>query len=106
MDERAKLSAVRCPVPFFLSLNSLAPCPGHLDPARIAQIVGKSVPMVSIAIADLKRFGLVEHFGSPKTGGYRISEKVEESIKGMDREKRVRIIMDLEDFRQLQIDFG
>lgn len=74
--------------------------------ARIAQIVGKSVPMVSIAIADLKRFGLVEHFGSPKTGGYRISEKVEESIKGMDREKRVRIIMDLEDFRQLQIDFG
>ncbi len=73
---------------------------------RIAQIVGKSVPMVSIAVADLKRSGLVEHFGSPKTGGYRISEKVEESIKGMDTEKRVRIIMDLEDFRQLQIDFG
>ena len=73
---------------------------------RIAQIVGKSVPTVSIAVADLKRFGLVEHFGSPKTGGYRISEKVEKSIKGMDRNQRVRIIMELEDFRQLQIDFG
>ena len=48
---------------------------------QIARKIDKSVPSVNRYIKLLRDLGIIEHIGTPKAGGYHLTEKFKDRLK-------------------------